>query len=119
MGLMGRAIAERLIAAGHAVAVYNRTRDKAEPVLDLGASWADTPAELGAGCDITFTMVSDPAAVQAVSLGPDGVLAGITPEAVHCDLGTVGPSWARTMDATYRDRGRRFVQAPVLGSRRQ
>lgn len=116
MGIMGRAMAARLGKTGHTVRVWNRTRVTADA---LGLAVADTPAALAAGSDVVLSVVSDPAAVAAVSLGPDGILAGLTADGVHAEMSTVVPDTARRMADAYQQQGRRYVQAPVLGSRRQ
>lgn len=119
LGIMGQAMAERLLAAGHALTVYNRTREKAEPVLARGATWAKAPAEVAARSEVVLSIVADPAAVEQIGLGPEGVLSALPPESVHADMSTVGPAFAARMAEAYRSRGRRYVQAPVLGSKRQ
>lgn len=116
MGIMGRALATRLGESGHTVRVWNRTRATAEvgglPVMD-------TPAALAAASDVVLSVVTDPAAVASVSLGSEGILAGLTADGVHADMSTVAPDAARRMADVYQQQGRRFVQAPVLGSKRQ
>jgi 3-hydroxyisobutyrate dehydrogenase-like beta-hydroxyacid dehydrogenase len=116
---MGVPMAERLLAAGHALTIHNRTREKAEPLVARGAAWADSPAAAAAQSEVVLSIVSDPAAVEAITFAGDGILAGIGAESVHCDHSTVGPGWARQIASRYAERGRRFVQAPVLGSKRQ
>jgi 3-hydroxyisobutyrate dehydrogenase-like beta-hydroxyacid dehydrogenase len=118
LGIMGYVMAERLLEAGHNVRVHNRTRSKAEALVARGALWAGTPAE-AALADVVVTMVSDPTAVAEVSLGDRGILAGLPPESVHCDMSTVSTASARHMAETYHQQSLRFVQAPVLGSKRQ
>ncbi len=118
-GIMGRAMAERLLSRGCSVVVHNRTRDKAMPLLERGAVWTDSPAKAAAESAVTLSIVTDPAAVEAVSFGPEGILNALPPESVHADMSTVSPASAQRMEARYRAHGRRFVQAPVLGSRRQ
>lgn len=119
LGVMGRPMAERLLAAGHTVHVYNRTRERAAPLAEAGAIVHDTPADVARTCDVVISVVSDPAAVEAVATGCNGVLAGLGERAVHCDMSTVSPASAGQMAALYAEHGRAFVQAPVLGSRRQ
>jgi 3-hydroxyisobutyrate dehydrogenase-like beta-hydroxyacid dehydrogenase len=119
LGVMGAPLAERLLDAGHALTLYNRTREKAEPPLARGAAWADSPAAVAAETEVVLSIVSDPAAVEAITFSSDGILAGIGPISIHCDMSTVGPGWARRIAARYAEAGRRFVQAPVLGSKRQ
>src|SRR5207237_8755852 len=77
LGVMGSAITRRLLDAGHAVTVWNRTREKAEPLLDAGAAWAESPRAVAERSDTVFTMVTNTAAVRAVTEGADGILAGL------------------------------------------
>lgn len=119
LGIMGQAMAERLLAAGHTVGVYNRTQEKALPLQAQGATIAASPAELAAESEVVISVVTDPAAVQEIALGKQGVLAGLSEAGVHCDMSTVTPTSAGQVAAAYRARERRFVQAPVLGSKRQ
>ncbi|NSW80554.1 MAG: NAD(P)-dependent oxidoreductase [Chthonomonadetes bacterium] len=119
LGIMGGAIAERLLATGYEVVVYNRTREKAEPLIAQGARWADSPAEVARQCEVVISIVTDPAAVEQVSFGDRGILSALSAESVHCDMSTVSPAWSRYMAQTYRQAGKRFVQAPVLGGRKQ
>jgi 3-hydroxyisobutyrate dehydrogenase-like beta-hydroxyacid dehydrogenase len=116
---MGRAMAERLLARGCTVIVHNRTREKAIPILEKGAVWANSPAQAAAESAVILSMVTDPAAVEAISCGSEGVLETLSPESVHADMSTVSPAFAQRMESRYRAHGKRFVQAPVLGSKRQ
>jgi 3-hydroxyisobutyrate dehydrogenase-like beta-hydroxyacid dehydrogenase len=112
-------MALKLLAAHHTVRVYNRTREKAEPVLAKGALWADTPADVAKESDVIISMVTDPAAVRDIALGNIGVLEAMGSGSVHCDMSTVSPASASEISAIYRQREKRFVQAPVSGSIRQ
>jgi 3-hydroxyisobutyrate dehydrogenase-like beta-hydroxyacid dehydrogenase len=95
LGVMGSSVVRRLLGAGHAVTVWNRTRGKAEPLLAAGASWADSPREAAERSEIVFTMVTNTAAVQAVTEGPDGILAGLAEGKVYVDMSTASPAHAR------------------------
>lgn len=119
LGIMGGAIAQRLLETGHEVVVYNRTREKAEPLLAKGAKWADSPAEVARRSEVVISIVTDPSAVERIALAEDGVLQAISPEGVHCDMSTVSVAWTRQIASAYRMAGKRFVQAPVLGGRKQ
>ncbi len=119
LGIMGGAIAERLLAAGHTVFVYNRTRDKAQLLLEQGARWAESPAEVARHSEVVISIVTDPKAVEQITFGENGVLGALSAESVHCDMSTVSVEWTRTMAEAYRQAGKRFVQAPVLGGRKQ
>lgn len=119
MGIMGSAMAARLLAQRHKVVVNNRTRDKAQPALDSGAEWRDTPAEAASNVDIVISFVTNASALEAISFGDNGIIGGVGPDAVHCDMSTIAPQAALDVAARYRASGRRYVQAPVLGSKRQ
>jgi len=116
---MGGAIAERLLGAGHTVTVYNRTREKAEPLIEQGAHWAQSPAEVAHQSEVVISIVTDPKAVEQVSFGEVGIFDALPADSVHCDMSTVSVEWTRHMAETYRRAGKRFVQAPVLGGRKQ
>jgi 3-hydroxyisobutyrate dehydrogenase-like beta-hydroxyacid dehydrogenase len=114
-GRMGAALAARLLAAGHDVAVYNRTRSKAEALADEGATVVDSPAEL-ADRDVVFTMVAGPADFKEVVLGPQGVLAGDTVPPVIVDMTTVSPEASTEVREQAALRGTSLVAAPVSGN---
>jgi 3-hydroxyisobutyrate dehydrogenase len=114
-GVMGASMAGHLRAAGHKLAVYNRTRAKAEPLLAQGAAWAGTPAELAAGCDVVFTMVGFPGDLRQVVLEADGVIHGASPGSVLVDMTTSEPALAREIYAALKARGVASVDAPVSG----
>jgi 3-hydroxyisobutyrate dehydrogenase-like beta-hydroxyacid dehydrogenase len=113
-GLMGAPIANRFLLAGFPLTVHNRTKHKAQALLDAGARWADTPAAAAAGCAIVFTCVPDAAAIEAVLFGPGGVCEATGVSAV-VDLSTSGPDGAARIAAALADRGIGFVDAPVTG----
>src|SRR6516162_6077670 len=92
LGAMGSRIARRLLDAGHAVTVWNRTRAKADPLAARGARAAASPAEASSQAEIVITMVADPVALQAVTDGPEGILAGISGRATLIEMSTVGPA---------------------------
>jgi len=119
LGIMGGAMAARFLDQNADVIVHNRTPEKARPYVSRGAEWADSPGHAAELADVVITLVTDPAAVEAVVYGPEGILASLRPGAVHCDMSTVAPSWAAKVAADYQDAGKRFVQAPVLGSKPQ
>jgi 3-hydroxyisobutyrate dehydrogenase-like beta-hydroxyacid dehydrogenase len=116
LGTMGGGVVRRLLAAGHAVTVWNRTREKAEPLLEGGARWADSPRSVAERSDIVFTMVTNTAAVQAVTEGPDGILAGLGPGKVHVDMSTASPANTRALAETVVAVGAQMLDAPVSGS---
>ena len=116
LGVMGGGIAKRLLDAGHTVTGWNRTRGKAQPLLDAGMAWADTPREVAERSEITFTMVTNTAAVQAVTEGPDGILAGLSPGKVYVDMSTASPDNSRAIAARVAELGAHMLDAPVSGS---
>ena len=115
LGVMGASMCRRLIEAGFAATVYNRTRAKAEPLLQLGAEWADSPREVAAASDVIFTMVGYPSDVRQVVLGDDGALAGCRAGAVLVDMTTSQPSLAEEIATAAAERGVAAIDAPVSG----
>src|SRR4051812_18570124 len=116
LGVMGSGVARRLLDAGHTVAVWNRTRAKAEPLLDAGAHWAASPKEVAERSEIVFTMVTNTAAVQAVTEGPDGILAGLARGTVYVDMSTASPANTRALAETVAAVGAQMLDAPGSGS---
>src|SRR5918911_1220218 len=116
LGAMGAGIAERLLDAGYDVIGWNRTREKAQPLLDAGMGWADTPRELAGRVDVLFTMLTNTAAIQATAEGPDGVLAGLRPGTVWADVSTIAPDASVALAGRVRDTGAWFLDCPVSGS---
>ena len=114
-GVMGTSMAGHLLAAGHQVTVHSRTRARAEPLLGRGAGWADSPAALGAQCEVVFSMVGEPADVEAVHLGPRGTLSGSAAPRVIVDMTTSAPSLAARLHEAMDARGGGAVDAPVSG----
>jgi 3-hydroxyisobutyrate dehydrogenase-like beta-hydroxyacid dehydrogenase len=109
-------MADRLISKGHSVTGYNRTRQKAQWLVDRGMTWADTPRKVAEASDAVFVMVTDSAALDAVARGPDGILAGLGPGKLLIDMSTVSPAVSRAVAAEVRQRGADMVDAPVSGS---
>lgn len=107
---------KRLLDAGHEVTGYNRTASKAQWLRALGMQWGDTPREVATAADVVFTMVTHSQALQAVAEGPDGILAGLRPDAVLVDMSTVSPSISRNLAAQVVERGAHMLDAPVSGS---
>jgi 3-hydroxyisobutyrate dehydrogenase-like beta-hydroxyacid dehydrogenase len=119
LGTMGTPIARRLRECGFNVVVWNRSPEKAEPFRVEGIPVAESPAAAAAGADTVISSVLDDAALREVSLGPGGILEGLGDTAVHCDTSTISPKCAREIHAAYGDAGKRFIHAPVLGSKKQ
>jgi 3-hydroxyisobutyrate dehydrogenase len=117
LGIMGSRMAANLVRAGHAVTVYNRTRERAEAWADEhGGSVAATPREAAAGAAIVVTMVVDGPQVESLLLGDDGAAAGAAPGTLMIDCSTIAPQDARRIGAALHERGLGFVDAPVSGS---
>jgi 3-hydroxyisobutyrate dehydrogenase-like beta-hydroxyacid dehydrogenase len=116
LGAMGGLMAERLISKGHSVTGYNRTRSKAQGLIDKGMTWADSPRAVAEAADATFVMVTNSAALEAVANGPDGLLAGLGAGKLLIDMSTVSPAVSRTLAARVREVGADMVDAPVSGS---
>ena len=116
LGVMGSQMVNRLLDKGHAVIGYNRTRAKAQWLIDRGMKWADSPRAVAAAADVTFAMVTNVAALQAIADGPDGLLAGLSPGKVFVDISTVSPAASRALAARVRERGADMLDAPVSGS---
>ena len=91
LGAMGALIVPRLMAAGHRVTGWNRSRQKAKELIASGMTWAGTPREAAEKSEIVFSIVTDGTAVRAVALGDDGVLAGLKPGGVYADMSTISP----------------------------
>lgn len=107
---------KRLLDAGRPVVGYNRTKAKARWLMDLGMAWADSPRAVAEAADVVFTMVTDTKALDAVTEGPDGLLAGLGPGKVYVDMSTVSPAASRALAEKVRQRGARMLDAPVSGS---
>jgi 3-hydroxyisobutyrate dehydrogenase-like beta-hydroxyacid dehydrogenase len=116
LGAMGQVIVPRLLAAGHVVTGWNRSPARAAPLVALGMRTAATPAAVAAASDVTFSIVTDGAAVKEVALGADGVLAGIEPGGVYVDMGTIAPDVTRGVAAQFAQRGLQMLDAPLSGS---
>jgi 3-hydroxyisobutyrate dehydrogenase-like beta-hydroxyacid dehydrogenase len=112
---MGYQLASRLLKAGHDVAVYNRTRAKAEPLAELGATVVDTPAEL-ADRDIVFTIVAGPKDFKEVVLGPRGILSGERRPRLIVDSTTVSPATGENVRTAAEELGVALLAAPVSGN---
>lgn len=116
LGAMGGRMARRLLDAGHAVTGYNRTRSKAQQLLNAGMRWGETPRAVAEAADVVFSMVTNTAALQAIADGPDGLLAGLGPGKVYVDMSTVSPAASRALAERVAARAARMLDAPVSGS---
>ena len=115
VGVMGKHMCSHLMAAGHEASVFSRTASKCADLVAQGARLASSPKEAAEGADIAFTMVGSPADVESVTLGENGVLAGLKPGALVVDMTTSTPSLAVTIAAWAAAQGVAAVDAPVSG----
>jgi 3-hydroxyisobutyrate dehydrogenase-like beta-hydroxyacid dehydrogenase len=118
LGIMGRAMAANLIEAGHHLVVWNRDVEKCGPLVELGAARAESPRAVAETCDVTFAMLSDPAASESVALGPHGVVQGIRPGAGYVDMSTIDGSTSGDVADAVHGQGGRYLEAPVSGSKK-
>jgi 3-hydroxyisobutyrate dehydrogenase-like beta-hydroxyacid dehydrogenase len=116
LGAMGAGIAHRLHDAGYHVVVWNRTKAKADPLVEAGMGWAETPRELAESVDVLFTMLTNTAAIEATADGPDGVLAGLSADVVWADMSTIAPDASVALAERVRAAGAYFLDCPVSGS---
>lgn len=116
LGAMGSRIATRLLDAGNELYGTNRTKSRAQPLIEHGLKWRDTPRDVAATVDVIFSMVTDDAALDAVTSGPDGILAGLRPGQVYVDMSTVSPRASRAVAEQVRSIGAEMLDAPVSGS---
>ena len=116
LGAMGAGIVPRLIAAGHTVTGWNRTRDKAEPLIKAGMRWADSPRAVASQSEIVISILTDAAAVRAVALGENGVVAGLKPGGIFADMSTIAPDASRAFAAEVAKAGFTMLDAPISGS---
>jgi 3-hydroxyisobutyrate dehydrogenase-like beta-hydroxyacid dehydrogenase len=116
LGVMGGQMVNRLLSKGHTVAGYNRTRSKAQWLMDKGMKWEDSARAVAAAADFTFAMVTNAAAISAITEGSDGMLAGLGPGKIFLDMSTVSPSVSRALAVKVRERGADMVDSPVSGS---
>jgi 3-hydroxyisobutyrate dehydrogenase-like beta-hydroxyacid dehydrogenase len=116
LGIMGSRMAANLQKHDYDLVVFNRTRAKAQPLLDKGASFAESPAQLAEQVDVLFTMLAHPDAVAQAALRETGFLNHLKPKALWVDCSSVNPSFSKKMAVAAAARGVRFVDAPVTGS---
>src|SRR5271166_6183232 len=116
LGVMGSQMVNRLLGKGHTVTGYNRTRTKAQWLVEKGMQWADSPRAVAGASDFTFAMVTNAAAIQSITEGPDGLLAGLTAGKIFIDMSTVSPAVSRTLAEKVRMLGADMVDSPVSGS---
>lgn len=118
LGIMGRGMAVNLVQAGYPLTVWNRTKDKALQLAELGALIAENPAQAASNQDVIITMLADPKAVENVAYRPDGILAGIRPGSILIDSSTVDPHTSLKLAAAVKAKEAHFLDAPVAGSKK-
>jgi len=116
LGVMGGRMAKRLLDAGHTVTGYNRTKAKAQWLLDAGMQWGETPRAVVEASEVTFSMVTNTKAVLAVTGGAEGVIAGLGPGKIYVDMSTVSPAASRELAAQVAAKRAHMLDAPVSGS---
>src|SRR5258706_6734124 len=116
LGVMGSRVVKRLLDAGHEVTGYNRTKSKAQWLLDAGMRWADTPREVVEASDVSLSMVTNTSALQSITDGPDGLLAGLKADKVYIDMSTISPAYSQELAKQIEAQGAAMLDAPVSGS---
>lgn len=115
LGAMGRAMAQSLLAAGHTVTVYNRTRATAEPLRERGALVADSPAEAAKGAEAVVSMLAHDKAVEDAVFGDEGLVKGLAAGAIHVSSSTISVNLSKRLDSAHHALGQEYVSAPVFG----
>src|ERR1700730_16648862 len=116
LGAMGGRVAKRLLDSGHTVTGYNRTRSKAQWLLDYGMRWGETPRAVAQIADVTFTMVTNTAALHEVVGGHDGILAGLEKGKLYIDMSTISPAASQKLSTQVAKTGAQMLDSPVSGS---
>jgi len=115
LGIMGGRMAANLQKAGYKLVVHDLQRQEASHHLNAGAAWADNPRALASRTDVIFSSLPEPPDVEAVALGPDGLIAGMKPGAAYFDLSTNSPSVVKKLHAAFAEKGLHMLDAPVSG----
>jgi len=116
LGAMGQLIIPRLMAAGHQVTGWNRSRDKADALIKEGMRWADSPRAVAEQSEIVFSIVTDAKAVRACALGPDGIVSGLKKGGIYIDMSTIEPDESRGVAAEFAKAGSVMLDGPLSGS---
>jgi 3-hydroxyisobutyrate dehydrogenase-like beta-hydroxyacid dehydrogenase len=116
LGDMGSLIVPRLMAAGHEVTGWNRTKSKGDELVAQGMRWADTPADAARGADFMLSILTDGPAVTEVALGPNGISSGLSKSAIYIDMSTIAPPVSRKVAAAFTQAGLTMLDAPISGS---
>lgn len=116
LGVMGGQMVNRLLEKGHTITGYNRTKSKAQWLIDKGMRWGDSPRAVCEAAEVTFSMVTNSAALEGIAEGPEGMVEGLSAGKVLIDMSTVSPAVTRALAARVREKGADMVDAPVSGS---
>ena len=117
LGIMGSGIAHNILKAGYPLTVYNRTKEKAAPLIEVGAQWADSPALAAQHAEVVISMVGDDEASRAMWLGPDGAFATLHPHAIAVECSTLSLDWIRAWHAEAQQHAVKSIESPVGGSK--
>ena len=115
LGHMGLPMAQNVLKKGFSLTVYNRSKEKAAPILEKGSGWASSPAELAGQCDILVTMVSNDAALTEIVEGPQGIFQALKKPAIHISMSSLSPDIVTDMEKKHQEQGIAFLAAPVSG----
>jgi 3-hydroxyisobutyrate dehydrogenase len=115
LGIMGRPMAKHLLAAGHELTVWNRSRPSVDTLVEAGARAGESPADVAAQSDVMFTMVGDSPDVEGIALGANGIIEGGRPGLIHIDMSTISPAVTRSIGERYADKDIEILDAPVSG----
>ncbi|KAG6581848.1 Glyoxylate/succinic semialdehyde reductase 2, chloroplastic, partial [Cucurbita argyrosperma subsp. sororia] len=118
LGIMGSPMAENLVKSGYDVTVWNRTKSKCDPLINLGAKYQASPQKVAASCDVTFAMLADPESALDVAVGENGAVSGLSPGKGYVDVSTVDAATSNLVSARIKDTGALFLEAPVSGSKK-
>jgi len=116
LGAMGGRVTKRLLDAGHTVTGYNRTKSKAQWLLDLGMRWGETPRAVAEAVDVIFTMVTNTGALYEVVDGHNGILAGLQKGKIYIDMSTISPVASKRLTERVAEKGAQMLDSPVSGS---
>lgn len=118
LGIMGSPMARNLLTAGYDVTVWNRTKSKCDHLVDLGAKYEASPAEVASSCNVTFAMLADPESAVDVACGTNGVAEGMSPGKGYVDISTVDADTSKLINEQIKQTGASFLEAPVSGSKK-
>jgi 3-hydroxyisobutyrate dehydrogenase-like beta-hydroxyacid dehydrogenase len=116
LGVMGSRMAKRLLDAGHSVTGYNRTKSKAQWLLDAGMKWAENPRAAAQSSGVVFSMIANNSALRAVTESYDGIIAGLSAGKIYVEMSTVSPAAIRELARQVEAKGAEMLDAPVSGS---